>query len=105
MLFAGNEADNRVIRKKTQTWCFDAFIVIWVDADIVAFPAECVFAVLNCNQLVMIRQIRPAPKTTVDHVRHTFLGVNLQAAIKRPGHTHTPEINQIKPMTLGRRDQ
>lgn len=55
--------------------------MVRVHADLVALLGEGVLAVLDRPQLVMRLQVRPAPESTVNHVRQTLAADTLNAVV------------------------
>lgn len=55
--------------------------MIRIHADLVALLSESVLAVLDRPQLVMRLEIRPAPKSAVNHVRQTLAANTLDTVV------------------------
>ena len=53
-------------------WRLHSLVVVGVDADLHLLAGEGVLAQLQRLELMMRLKIRPAPDSTIDHVRQTF---------------------------------
>ena len=83
-------SDRQLVNK--HTWCFDALVMVRINAHIFLLATECKFTLWQRMQLVVISQIRPAPKTAIYHVWQSFLRVHLQTTIQRPAHHNKTPI-------------
>ena len=56
---------------------YDPLVVIWIYTDTVTLEVKRILTELGVSQLILV-QVRPAPDTSIDHVREAFPTSNLQ---------------------------